>query len=298
MESMRSLNTSLPRSPPHRRSRRRHNNQSQRRESRPTGELLSAFKAAALSVTQLYKTAASAEDEKDKISQAVGYQDALDDLLDYLDQENLGLGDGEGWRVREWATQRHAAIANIGNKESEDASEPVERTEHMEEDKRARSESPTNTAKETRLDSDNQYQGHGADRPHSLPPSQHADEALQHRPSATNASPAQAEVFHFRSPISLPMDPSMEVSTRTTSAPVRVEVIPRQSKSHAHGRYRHGSRDSKSHSSLGHSAGAKRKIIMDDFFDLSGINGSYKDLNGNGGAGSGSGNPSKKGRFA
>lgn len=295
---MRSLNTSLPRSPPHRRSRRRHNNQSQRREARPTGELLSAFKAAALSVTQLYKTAASAEDEKDKISQAVGYQDALDDLLDYLDQENLGLGDGEGWRVREWATQRHAAIANNGNKETEEASEPVERTDQMEEDKRSRCDSPTDTAKEAKMDSDNRDQAQDADRPHPLPPLQRADQALQRQTSATNASPAQAEIFHFRSPVSLPMEPDVDISTRTSSAPVRLEVISRQSKNHAHGRLRHGSRDGKSHSSVGHGAGAKRKLIMDDFFDLSGINGSYRDFNVNGGAGSGSGNPSKKGRFA
>ena len=77
---MRSLNTSLPRTSP-------------RRNQQPPEELLSAFKAAALSVTNLYKNAASEQAR----SRAAGYQDALDDLLSFLDKENLGLGDGEGW---------------------------------------------------------------------------------------------------------------------------------------------------------------------------------------------------------
>ena len=87
---MRSLNTSLPRT------------STRRRAAQPSGELLQAFKSAALSVTQLYKTAA-ADQEKARLA---GYQDALDDLLSYLDQENIGVGDGEGWSVRKWATER------------------------------------------------------------------------------------------------------------------------------------------------------------------------------------------------
>ncbi|OTB07096.1 hypothetical protein M426DRAFT_9168 [Hypoxylon sp. CI-4A] len=65
-------------------------------------QLLDAFKAAALSVTKLYKTSAAAQAR----SRADGYQDCLDDLLVFLDKSNIGLGDGEGWQIRKWATER------------------------------------------------------------------------------------------------------------------------------------------------------------------------------------------------
>ncbi|KAI1303324.1 hypothetical protein F5Y03DRAFT_360087 [Xylaria venustula] len=65
-------------------------------------QLLDAFKAAALSVTKLYKTSAAAQAK----SRSDGYQDCLDDLLLFLDRRNIGLGDGEGWQIRKWATER------------------------------------------------------------------------------------------------------------------------------------------------------------------------------------------------
>lgn len=101
MDSMRSLNKSLPSA----------------RSNRPTPpeELLPAFRQAALSVTNLYKSAASYHDS---IRQA-GYQDAIDDLLKFLDKENLGLQDGEGWRIRQWATARYD-ISHLQQSEGED----------------------------------------------------------------------------------------------------------------------------------------------------------------------------------
>jgi hypothetical protein len=65
-------------------------------------QLLDAFKAAALSVTKLYKTSAAAQAK----SRSDGYQDCLDDLLAFLDKQHIGLGDGEGWQIRKWATER------------------------------------------------------------------------------------------------------------------------------------------------------------------------------------------------
>ncbi|KKF94944.1 hypothetical protein CFO_g2723 [Ceratocystis platani] len=52
-------------------------------------QLLDAFRAAALSVTKLYKTSASAQNK----ARLDGYQDCLEDLLAFLDRENIGLGD-------------------------------------------------------------------------------------------------------------------------------------------------------------------------------------------------------------
>ncbi|KAI1440567.1 hypothetical protein ABKA04_003975 [Annulohypoxylon sp. FPYF3050] len=65
-------------------------------------QLLDSFKAAALSVTKLYKTSAAAQAK----ARTDGYQDCLDDLLAFLDKSHIGLGDGEGWQIRKWATER------------------------------------------------------------------------------------------------------------------------------------------------------------------------------------------------
>ncbi len=96
MDSMRSLNSSLPRAGA--------SNQPASKPSTntPSEHLLQAFKDAALSVTKLYKTAAA-----DQVStRAEGFQDCLEDLLTFMDREDIGLNDGEGWKIRQWATQR------------------------------------------------------------------------------------------------------------------------------------------------------------------------------------------------
>jgi hypothetical protein len=88
-------------------------------------QLLNAFKAAALSVTKLYKTSAAAQAK----SRSDGYQDCLDDLLTFLDKRNIGLGDGEGWQIRKWATERldgRDAGPQVTDDEDEaDKAEPV-----------------------------------------------------------------------------------------------------------------------------------------------------------------------------
>lgn len=67
-------------------------------------QLLDAFKAAALSVTKLYKISASAQAK----ARTDGYQDCVDDLLAFLEKEAIGLSDGEGRKIRRWATERLA----------------------------------------------------------------------------------------------------------------------------------------------------------------------------------------------
>lgn len=67
--------------------------------------LLDVFRTAALSVTKLYKSSITAQAK----ARSEGYQDCLDDLLQFLDKENLGLDDGEGWRIRAWANERLGA---------------------------------------------------------------------------------------------------------------------------------------------------------------------------------------------
>ncbi len=88
-------------------------------------QLLDAFKAAALSVTKLYKTSAAAQSK----ARSDGYQDCLDDLLAFLDKRHIGLSDGEGWQIRKWATERLDGRDGVAqNTESDDEVEKAETT--------------------------------------------------------------------------------------------------------------------------------------------------------------------------
>ncbi|EFZ02952.1 hypothetical protein X797_008042 [Metarhizium robertsii] len=88
-------------------------------------QLLDVFKAAALSVTKLYKTSALVESR----ARVDGYQECLDDLLSFLNKANIGLTDGEGWSIRRWATERlDGRDSAPQTTESEDENERVERT--------------------------------------------------------------------------------------------------------------------------------------------------------------------------
>lgn len=255
MDSMRSLNTSLPRTSP-------------RRNQQPPEELLSAFKAAALSVTNLYKNAASEQAR----SRAAGYQDALDDLLSFLDKENLGLGDGEGWSVRQWATERFDG-AHSAARESDDEEE--EQEEHP------RSSSPEVARKPATAPATIQ----------DLPQPESANTGIpsvQQQSQATRAdlTVPQADTFSFRSSLAYPppnhdrevdMDasnnPPIDSPNSSTSAnPVRVEVHSRRRNNH--NRSNNSNNNNRIASinlgSLGSGAGSKRKNLG-DFFDISGL---------------------------
>lgn len=109
MDSMRSLNKSLPR-------------------ARGQPDTHQSFKNAALQLTNLYKSALADVDR----ARTDGYQEALDDLLNLLDKENMGVGDGEGWRIRQWATERLDGPRQANSDEDDEDLD----------DKRARSSSP------------------------------------------------------------------------------------------------------------------------------------------------------------
>lgn len=257
MDSMRSLNTSLPKTP----------------RKQPPEQLLSAFKAAALSVTNLYKTAASDQDQ----ARRQGYQEALEELLQFLDKESLGLGDGEGWKVRQWATERY------------DGSPPLLDSHESDDDKldvgtQVRSSSPVVRRKASR---------------EALPPRQPTPSTSPTRTASTpsqtlppvqgsNESSTRPEIFSFTTPITYPQDIEMQASetsddltqpshaqaTPNTSAPtVRVGVVSRGSRTpHRNGARptRHSTRNAHSTRSLGPGAGSKRVISFGDFFDIGG----------------------------
>lgn len=256
MDSMRSLNTSLPRSP---------------RRSQPPEQLLQAFKTAALSVTNLYKTAAVDQAR----ARTEGYQEALGEMLQFLDKEELGLRDGEGWRVRRWATERLDARSppvSTGNDSDDDRREGR---------RQARSSSPVMQRGEV-------LQGRQTSTPpspvRSVPTTSHTSAPVQQ----VNATTTRPDIFTFTSPHPYPQDvdmPPLETVNSNTSqseshppapsstlAPtVRVEVVPRGSRTpHRNGTHssRHSNRNANPTRSLGTGAGTKRRIQFGDYFDI------------------------------
>jgi len=269
MDSMRNLHTSLPSTSSPRRQRRT--------KAPPKGALLEAFRAAALSVTNLYKTS---ERERDSIYDS-GYQDALSDLLAFLDKENLGLGDGEGWQVRQWATERY-----ISNGSAEGSGGESEEDEEQ----RARSSSPTADRKEEAGQED---AGIEASSPVvEVVPQPQPVIGLQasHNPIAV---PSRVD-FTFQSPHVYPavtdsdMNSSDSVSSHhpASSTSQRNRAL-RSTRNNARPNNRPSS--NMSIGSLGTGAGVKRKPTFPDFFGIQGFPGEGKDGFFGGG---------KRGRFA
>ncbi|KAL4788180.1 hypothetical protein BJX76DRAFT_316581 [Aspergillus varians] len=263
MDSMRSLNTSLPSSTP---------------RPQPPEQLLQQFKTAALSVTNLYKNAVYAESH----ARQAGYQEAIEDLLHFLDRENLGVTDGEGWRVRQWATERSDGLAHTSDDD--------------ETEKRTRSATPAVARKETSEPE--------APRPPSKSTSPHREEqaAAQQAPSTPATQPSETAtvdrppVFTFSAGPTFPQaqEQDMDIQNSDNSsppspqseAPTAVSLLTRNSRQqNRHGNIsRPSPRNSTRDSPVG--IGSKRKHHFPDFFDLSGM-GNNRDLFGGG----------KRGRF-
>lgn len=151
-------------------------------------QLLDAFKAAALSVTKLYKTSAAAQSK----ARSDGYQDCLDDLLVFLDKRNLGLSDGEGWQIRKWATERLDGRDGVTqNTESDDEVEKAETASSPELHR------PSAPPQQQHQQQQHQHQQHVATRQHDAP--MRTDSA----PPTTHAAPA-APIVEEPQPIAVP----------------------------------------------------------------------------------------------
>lgn len=273
MDSMRSLNSSLPRS------------SSIRQSNPPPEHLIQSFKTAALSVTNLYKTAAA-----DQIrARELGYQDALDDLLVFLDKENLGLDDGEGWKVRKWATERldGSPVGHTASDSDEDRGETT---------RRARSSSPVIQhasgleAEPIRQPSRSTSPVRAVSAPMPPPPP---------APQQTSNLFQAPDTFSFRSAIPYPQgmdtqttdatpqaEPQLQGQIPASSPAVRVEVLPRGPRTPYRGT-RHTTRQAGGPRTVGSGAGSKRRIAFGDYFDIGSL-GDGKDGQGGGG---------KRGRF-
>ena len=237
---MRSLNRSLPAAHPSR--------------STPPKHLLQAFKQAALSVTNLYKAAATEQDD----SRQAGYQDALEDLLEFLDRENLGLQDGEGWRVRQWATEHYDGGTNHQHGDSDG--------ESSHSDQRHRTNSPVpessadcqSPAMETQSQEPSILVSHGVSKQQGA-----AQPQAQFQFAAGSIVPAE-------NAMQMETQPSMQVAEppppRAESAPVRVGVISRGNRPAPRQINRHSSKSVRRESSL--NRGHKRKYPFPDLTDI------------------------------
>jgi len=257
MDSMRSLKGSLPSA-----------SSSRRQASQPPEQLLQSFKQAALAVTTLYKTAASDQAK----AYEEGYQDALEDLVGFLDKNNFGLQDGEGWGVRKWAMERYQGLGRQSQSSGDS-------DEEREEDKRARSSSPVLEAKTSPEDSIPEISlsmPQPTARSESAPP---VPAPLQDttRKAMINSTVPSSD-FTFRSLHQAPSVIDMDIEQPELTSPsgprigvptVQVSLIQRPQKppsNHPHNT-RSNSRQASSTNSLGTGAGAKRHF--GDFFDIS-----------------------------
>lgn len=236
MDSMRSLNTSLP-------------------KTRRQPEAHQAFRTAALNVTNLYKSALADIDN----ARADGYQEALDDLLAFLDKENMGVGGGDGWRIRQWATERlDGSLPKQSGSDSEE--------EYLE-DRRARSSSPI---MERSLGSEEAHAVEAAtdlaQRSDSAPP------PLQMEASTTEADMSPLHhVFQFSTPQAFPNSSNNDNSTTDVSAAARRAFpTPRRPTNRASSRSLQRSA-AQNLLQLGNGAGQKRRL-MNDFFNVDGFN--------------------------
>ncbi|KAI3548232.1 hypothetical protein CPAR01_03634 [Colletotrichum paranaense] len=255
MDSMRSLNTSLPGASAAAK---------QPTQNDSPEQLIDAFKAAALSVTKLYKTSAAAQSK----ARMDGYQDCLDDLLSFLDNERIGLGDGDGWRIRSWATERLDGARDAGsqNAESDDEADKAETASSPELN---RTSSSTQLSSQLRTDS----------APPSIP--QPIEEEEQEGREPISVTVPTADSFTFQSSHPWPPQPQQQDAylnlanldlsdsrthdaSSTTTNPATRTARPRHPANMPRSASRQGS-------NLGRGAGSKRKINFAEIFDLSSL---------------------------
>lgn len=231
------------------------------------------FKSAALSVTNLYKNAVY---EQSQARQA-GYQEAVEDLLQFLDRENLGLMDGEGWKVRQWATEKSDGMG--GQASDDDDQGDVY--------KRDRSSTPAAVRKEP-------HEPPAAPQPSrsTSPPKDDRVASQQPTPSQQHGSDAtvldKPAIFTFSAGPTLPQVQDVDMNSSDGSSTSSQDGFPFLSRNprqqHRHSTIsRPSQRTPTREPSVG--LGSKRKLTFPDFFDLSGAN--TRDMFGGG----------KRGRF-
>jgi hypothetical protein len=243
-------------------------------------QLLDAFKAAALSVTKLYKTSAAAQAK----ARVDGYQDCLDDILSFLDKENMGLSDGEGWRIRRWATERLEGrdTAALDSDEEVDKSDAMSSPElHRSTTVRQSSPAPVRNEAPLRASAppvvpvveqvmERIVEEQSAQQQHQHQPSRQQ----QHQPEPSFVVPSQDTFnFHLQSPYPYPPEGCLNIAnldlsdTHTSSNPTSAPIT-RTARTRQGNPQRSGTRTGGTH--LGRGAGQKRRLNLNlgEIFDL------------------------------
>ncbi|KAH6842560.1 hypothetical protein B0I37DRAFT_199251 [Chaetomium sp. MPI-CAGE-AT-0009] len=237
--------------------------------SADANELLDAFKAAALSVTKLYKTSAQAQAK----SRADGYHDCLEDLLSFLDRENIGMRNGEAHKIRKWVTDRM---------EGRDSTSPLESDDEAERSDTQVLSSPRMQrgvpAATQRLKDKEGMLTRDASAPPVLttvpiPPSPAVEEV-------DIAVPSQ-DTFNFQATHPYPHDEALRLANLNLSDPQTISPSNTRTPSRG-GRNRNGRTGTRT--ALGRGAGQKRKVNLAEIFDLGSLeHGNGRDMFGSGG---------------
>lgn len=198
-------------------------------------QLLDVFKAAALSVTRLYKSSVSAETR----ARADGYQDCLDDLVSFLDHQGpSGVGEPGLSKLRKWvAERREGRDASPQTFESEDETDNTTKTGPV---PSAPVAPPAPVAIEAAMESTPQPAG---------PP-----EDVEEEPREPQFIVPTQDNFTFQSEHQYPNIELLDLSDSTRSHHARAQ------------RHRQGKSVLRNPGPLGRGAGSKRRLDFDDFF--------------------------------
>lgn len=224
-------------------------------------QLLDAFKAAALSVTKLYKTSAAAQAK----ARADGYQDCLDDLLSFLDKENIGLSDGEGWKIRRWATERLEGRDAVS--QAMESDDEVEKAEPLSSPEIHRSSSVTRLSPAATRDEVNMRD---SAPPAMEPVREVVEEQPQQQKQPEFVVPSQ-DTFTFQASHAYPSQDSylnldnLNLSDTHASSNNTTTSMSRSIRRHGNPP-RSSSRSAANH--LGRGAGQKRRLNLGEIFDL------------------------------
>lgn len=236
-------------------------------------------------MTNLYKTAVTDQTN----TRQLGYQDAVEDLLAYLDKEGLGLQEGPGRKIRQWATSKIDGVDGGGNAMESDE----DRVDTDKRERRSSSGSPPRTSHDEIAMHDQPATEHTVQPSDRVPAPPRKEETCppnSDRPPAFTFCAAQplpnldvtTQLAESSPSSNQPFNsPFIETSSSPISPPVRVEVLNRNTRlQNRHMNSRHGARNSARDAGL--ITGTKRKLHLAEFFDISSI-GNVRDGVGGGG---------------
>ncbi|KAK4466491.1 hypothetical protein QBC42DRAFT_282268 [Cladorrhinum samala] len=221
-------------------------------------DLLDAFKAAALSVTKLYKTSAAAQAK----SRADGYQDCIEDLLAFLDKENLASTNNPAAKIRKWAMDRLTSPSLDSDDEPDKAEAPLS-SPVMQRATPQAAQSANDRDEINMRDSATPITSNSA-CPRSSPIIEEVELVV----------PSQ-DTFTFQSSHPYPHDAAARLANLDLS-----DAQTHAARTASRNNRRRDNRGSGPRASLGRGAGQKRKVNLAEIFDLGSLDG--KDVFGGG----------------